>query len=131
MMRFLFLRALQTISTSISNPFAKINYTAPDGTKITYPRSLNDLPKPPKAMKPHPYGVEFGTLQRMLQKTNSRTLLSFLTNEFSSVGTQSAKEICKISKVEGDAKPQEMDRATIEKIIKAMQTVRIQRPPLD
>ncbi len=117
--------------TSISNPFAKIAYTAPDGTKITYPRSINELPKPSKIMKPHPYGVEFGTLQRMLQKTNSRTLLSFFTNEFSSVGNQSAKEICRISKVPEDTKPAEMDRAAIEKIIKAMQTVKIQRPPLD
>lgn len=117
--------------TSISNPFAKIAYTAPDGTKMTFPRSLNDLPKPPKIMKPHPYGVEFGTLQRMLHKTSSRTLQSFLTNEFSSVGNQSAKEICKISKVAEDMKPAEIDRATIEKILKAMQTVKIQRPPLD
>ncbi len=117
--------------TSISNPFAKIAYTSPDGMKITYPRSINELPKPSKIMKPHPYGVEFGTLQRMLQKTNSRTLLSFFTNEFSSVGNQSAKEICRISKVPEDTKPAEMDRATIEKIIKAMQTVKIQRPPLD
>ncbi|MBI4171094.1 MAG: DNA topoisomerase VI subunit B [Candidatus Aenigmarchaeota archaeon] len=117
--------------TSISNPFAKILYTAPDGTKITYPRSVNELPKPPKIMKPHPYGVEFGTLQRMLQKTASRTILSFFTNEFSSVGTQSAKEICKIAKVQADAKPSDLDRASIEKIIKAMQAVKIQRPPLD
>ncbi|MBM4147398.1 MAG: DNA topoisomerase VI subunit B, partial [Nitrospira sp.] len=27
--------------TSISNPFAKIIYSAPDGTKITFPRSVN------------------------------------------------------------------------------------------
>ncbi len=117
--------------TSISNPFAKIFYTAPDGTKITYPRSLNELPKPPKLMKPHPYGVEFGVLQRMLQNTSSRTILSFFTNEFSSVGSQSAKEICKVAKVKEDMKPAELDRATIERVLKAMQSVKIQRPPLD
>jgi DNA topoisomerase VI subunit B len=117
--------------TSISNPFAKILYTAPDGTKTIFPRSLNDLPKASKVMKPHPYGVEFGVLQRMLANTSSRSLISFLTNEFSSVGAQSAKEICKIAKADPALKPQEIDRATIEKIIKAMQTVKIQRPPLD
>ena len=117
--------------TSISNPFAKILYTAPDGSKTTFPRSLNELPKASKTMKPHPYGVEFGVLQRMLQNTSSRTLLSFLTNEFSSVGAQSAKEICKTAKVAEDLKPSEIDRATIEKVIKAMQSVKIQRPPLD
>jgi len=117
--------------TSISNPFAKISYTSPDGTKKMFPRSIEELPKPPKIMKPHPYGVEFGTLQRMLQKTSSRTLQSFLTNEFSSVGSQSAKEICKVAKVADDVKPVEMDRATVEKVLKAMQSVKIQRPPVD
>ena len=117
--------------TSISNPFAKILYTAPDGTKTTYPRSVGELPKPPKTMKPHPYGMEFGVLQRILQNSSSRTLLSFLTNEFSSVGMQSAKEIVKISKIPADTKPAGIDRAGIERLIKAMQSVKIQRPPLD
>src|SRR3989338_4896734 len=117
--------------TSISNPFAKISYTAPDGTKTTFPRSLNELPKQPKTMKPHPHGMEFGILQRLLQKTSSRTLLSFLTNEFSSVGNQSAKEICKIAKLDEGTKPQELDRSSIEKLIKGMQTAKVQRPPTD
>ena len=117
--------------TSISNPFAKIMYTAPDGTKTTFPRSLNELPKPPKTMRPHPHGMEFGVLQRILQKTSSRTLLSFLTNEFSSVGQQSAKEICKSAKLQENIKPQDMERADIEKMIKAMQTAKVQRPPTD
>ncbi|HLD39506.1 MAG TPA: DNA topoisomerase VI subunit B [archaeon] len=117
--------------TSISNPFAKITYTAPDGTKTTFPRSLNELPKPSKTMRPHPHGMEFGVLQRILQKTSSRTLLSFLTNEFSSVGQQSAKEICKSAKLQENVKPQDMERADIEKMIKAMQTAKVQRPPTD
>ncbi len=117
--------------TSISNPFVKITYTAPDGMKKIFPRSVDELPRPPKTMKPHPYGVEFGTLQRILQNTSSRTLLSFMTNEFSSVGAQTAKEICKVSKVGEDTKPADLDRASIEKVIKAMQSVKIQRPPLD
>src|SRR3989338_3458543 len=117
--------------TSISNPFAKIAYTAPDGTKTIFPRSLNELPKPSKIMKPHPHGMEFGILQRLLQNTSSRTLLSFLTNEFSSVGSQSGKEICKLAKIPEDTKPQELDRTAIEKLIKGMQTAKIQRPPTD
>lgn len=116
---------------SIANPFAEIVYTAPDGTKIIFSRTVNELPKTPKIMKPHPYGVEFGTLQRMLNKTNSKTLMSFLSKEFSSLGAQSAKEICKIAKLDGNVKPDKIDRFNIERLIKAMQTVKIQRPPLD
>lgn len=117
--------------TSIANPFAKISFIAPDGTKITYPRSINELPKPAKEMKPHPYGVEFGILQRMLANTKSRSLQAFLTNEFSSVGQQTAKEICKIAKLDRNIEPKKLEREQIEKLLGAMQKAKIQRPPLD
>lgn len=117
--------------TSISNPFAKIVYSAPDGTKKTFPRSNQDLPKPAREMRPHPYGMEFGILLRMLTKTKSKTLVSFLTNEFSSVGSHSAKEICKTAKIQTNKKPALLNRNEIEALLNAMQKVKIQRPPLD
>ena len=117
--------------TSIANPFAKITYYAPDDTKITFQRSANELPKEPKEIKPHPYGVEFGILLRMLAGTKSRTLQAFLTNEFSSVGSQTAKEICKIAKLDANERPQEITREEIERLLNTMQKVKIQRPPLD
>jgi DNA topoisomerase-6 subunit B len=117
--------------TSIANPFVKITYNAPDGTKIIFPRSVEVLPKPPKEMNMHPYGVEFGVLQRFLSKTNSRTIKAFLTNEFSSVGSRSAAEICKLAKINPETKPMELNREQIEKLLSAMQKVKIQRPPLD
>ncbi len=117
--------------TSIANPYAKIIYKAPDGTTTTFPRSVDYLPKPPKEMKPHPYGIEFGILIRMLKKTKARTLLSFLVNDFSSVGQTSAKEICKIAKLKPNMKPSELERKDVEKLLNAMQTVKLQRPPTD
>jgi DNA topoisomerase-6 subunit B len=117
--------------TSISNPFAKIIYHAPDDTKIIFQRSSNELPKAAKEIKLHPYGVEFGILLRMLAATKSRTLQSFLPNEFSSVGTETSKEICKTARLDKDKKPQELTREEIEKLLNAMQKVKIQRPPLD
>lgn len=117
--------------TSIANPFARIVYTAPDGTKMTFPRSVEQLPKPPKEMKLHPYGIEYGILLRQLAKTSSKTVASFLVNEFSSVGSQSAKEICKVAKLDPVLKPGSLTREQIEKLLAAMQKVKIQRPPTD
>lgn len=117
--------------TYIANPFAKIIYNAPDGEKITFQRSVNELPAPAKEIKLHPYGVEFGILLRMLAMTKSKTLQSFLTNEFSSVGSQTAAEILKSAKLDKNGKPQEITHDDIEKLINAMQKTRIQRPPLD
>ena len=117
--------------TSIANPFAKINYQAPDGMKVTFPRSVNELPRQPREMKLHPYGVEYGILLRFLGDANSKTLSSFLVNEFSSIGATSAKEICKLAKLDPGMKPQSLTREQTEKLLDAMQKVRIQRPPLD
>lgn len=117
--------------TSVANPFARIVLQSPDGTKTTFPRSVEALPKPPKEIKVHPYGVEFGILQRMLSASSSRSLAAFLVNEFSSVGSQTAKEICKMAKLEPNMKPGELSRENIEKLIAAMQKAKIQRPPTD
>jgi DNA topoisomerase-6 subunit B len=117
--------------TSIANPFAKIVYSAPDGTKVIFPRSVDTLPKPAKEMKPHPYGMEFGILLRLLSRTKSKTLISFLTNEFSSVGSQSARMICKTARLNGSTKPTDLTRDDIDKLLIAMQKVKVQRPPFD
>jgi len=79
----------------------------------------------------HPYGVEFGILQRFLGKTKAKTLQSFLTNEFSSIGNHSAKEICKVAKLKPVTKPGSLTRDETDKLLSAMQNVKIQRPPLD
>ncbi len=117
--------------TSIANPFAKIVYSAPDGSRITFPRSTDKLPKPSKEMKPHPYGMEFGTLLRMLSGTKSKTVVAFLVNEFSSLGPGGAKEICKLAKIQTNAKPNLLGREQVTSLLNAMQKVKIQRPPMD
>src|SRR3989338_685367 len=117
--------------TAVANPFAKIEYQSPDGTELNFSRAVNELPKEPKEMKPHPYGVELGILMRMLKNTKSRSISNFLQNEFSSVGSTSANEVVKISKIDEKKSPHDFDRDESEKLLKAMQKVKIQRPPLD
>lgn len=117
--------------TAIANPFANIDYSAPDGEKMKIQRSVNELPKEARAIKPHPYGVEFGVLLRMLKHTKAKTLSSFLQNEFSSTGTMGTTQILKMAKLEKDTDPTTLDRDSIEKLLNAMQKVKLQRPPLD
>lgn len=116
---------------AIANPFVKITYNAPDGRKIVFSRATDKLPKEPKDIKPHPYGVELGILLRMLGSTKSKTLQAFLQNDFSSVGVKTARMICKTAKLDANKKPRKLERDKAEKLLKAMQRVKIQRPPLD
>jgi len=52
--------------TAIMNPYAKIIYNGPDG-RITFSRVTKKLPKRPREIKPHPYGVELGILRKMIR----------------------------------------------------------------
>ena len=62
---------------AISNPHAEIVYISPLKEKIVFKRVVTKLPKEPKSIKPHPYGVEIGVLMRMLSLSKAKTLQGF------------------------------------------------------
>ncbi len=117
--------------TSIVNPHATIIYVTPDGDQRIYTRVTESLPKEPKEIKPHPYGLEIGTLIKMLKLTKERTILSFLKKEFSRVSQKVAIEILEKASIQPGEKPSEIDRAKAEKIIEAIKSTKILPPPLD
>jgi DNA topoisomerase-6 subunit B len=116
--------------TAIANPHAKITYDGPNG-KIVFERVSNQVPKQPQEILPHPYGVELGILTRMAMTTSSKTVASFLNNDFSKVGNKAIAEILKISKIDGSAKPSSLTHEDIERLHRAMQMVKLQTPETD
>lgn len=117
--------------TSIANPHAQIIFYPPEGSKITFKRAVEKMPKKPKKVKSHPHGVELGTLIKMLGRTSSRTLQAFLVNDFSKVGTTSAIEICKSAKLDPQMRPNAVDRNQASELLNSMQQAKLQRPPTD
>lgn len=116
--------------TAIANPHAKIAFDGPNG-KITFERTVKEIPRQPKEIKPHPYGIELGILKRMIANTKARNILGFLTSEFSRVGRRSAEQICKLAKIEFSIKPQSLSPVDVERLHKAMQMVKLIAPPTD
>ncbi len=114
--------------TAISNPHLHLSYQGPDNQQIEFLRATKDLPKEPKRIKPHPYGVELGILIRMLQDTKLSSVQSFLTNDFSRVSPKIAKEICEKAGVLPNSRPKTVLKDA-EKIYKAIQTTKIMAPP--
>lgn len=117
--------------TAIINPHAQITYITPKAEPIIYSRATDTLPPLPKEIKPHPYGVEIGYLMRMLASTTSRTLQSFLMGEFSRVGPETAKEICRNAALLPSMKPSELAREHAEKLINGIKETKIIAPPTD
>ncbi len=117
--------------TAITNPHVTIIYTNPKAEQIIFPRATENVPKEAKEIKPHPHGVEMGMMIKLLKDTDSRTLQSFLTTEFSRVGGGTAKEICKNGALLPNTKPREMSRDMTEKLMEGIKKTKLINPPTD
>lgn len=114
--------------TAISNPYADIIFEGPT-QKVKFKRTTSKMPKPPKEIKPHPYGVELGILRRMLISTNAKTITSFLKTDFSRVGKMSAQQICRLARIDEKQDPKTLSPEESERVHKAIQMVKLIAPP--
>jgi DNA topoisomerase VI subunit B len=114
---------------AIANPHVQLVYRTPEGETREYPRTIQELPPQPKEIKPHPYGIEFGILLRMLHDTRSHSLSGFLAADFSRVSSAVAQQICGTAKLSPNAKPRNIHGADAEALYKAIQSTKIMAPP--
>ncbi|MFH1726845.1 MAG: DNA topoisomerase VI subunit B [Pseudomonadota bacterium] len=117
--------------TAITNPHVTIIYKNPKQEQKDFLRVTETMPPDPKEIKPHPYGVELGLLQQMAKHTESKTLQSFLINEFSRVGPGTAKEICKNSELDPACKAHLLKREPLERLFEGIKKTKIINPPTD
>ena len=115
--------------TSIANPHVRLTYRTPEGETKEYPRAYHELPPSPKEIKPHPYGIEFGMLLKMLQDAKSPTVSEFLASDFCRVTPALADEMCKAAKVSPKAKPRDIRGAIAETLYHTIQGTKIMAPP--
>jgi DNA topoisomerase-6 subunit B len=118
-------------STSIVNPHAQIVYREPDGTEHVFERTSDVLPRKCVEIRPHPYGVELGTLIKMAKHTKSRKLSSFLKTEFSSMGDRTTTAVCEKAQLDKNLNPKEMSREQFLALHKAFKKVKIMAPSTD
>jgi DNA topoisomerase VI B subunit len=116
--------------TAISNPYADIIFDSPNG-RVEFKRGTEKLPKEPKEIKPHLYGVEIGILSRMLGETKARSIQSFFMKEFSRVGSRTAKEICEKAGVEPRTSPKKISSEQLAELMKTIKEIKLTRPPTD
>ncbi len=115
--------------TAIANPHVRLAYRAPDGEETSYERALDELPPQTAEIKPHPRGVELGTLQAMLKQTKARNLTGFLQTEFSRVSAKVADEICGAAGLSARAYASRIGRDDVEKLMRGIAKTRIMNPP--
>ena len=78
--------------TAVVNPHARIEFHEPDES-FKFERVTDELPPETEEIRPHPHGVELGTLLKMLDATESYSLSGFLQGEFTRVGAKTSTDI--------------------------------------
>jgi DNA topoisomerase-6 subunit B len=78
--------------TAVVNPHARIELHEPGG-QFKSERATDQLPAATEEIRPHPHGVELGTLIKMLGATDSYSVSGFLQEEFTRVGATTAENV--------------------------------------
>jgi DNA topoisomerase-6 subunit B len=107
--------------TAIANPHAKITYRPPIGDPVLFARGTEVLPPEATEIKPHPYGVELGTLLKMLQDTSQAGLVEFLTEEFCKINVRTAKQLIAKAGLRDGLNPHEIGTHQAEPLYRAIQ----------
>jgi DNA topoisomerase-6 subunit B len=116
---------------AMANPHAEFTYRPPRGDEMVYHRLADELPAEPKAIKPHPHGVELGVLLDMLKMTKARNTKGFLEKEFSRMSARAATGILETAGVPARTSPKRITRDQAEAIITAFAGAKIMKPPTD
>lgn len=122
--------------TSIVNPHAtiRLRVIGKEGEIVDegeWIRTTSRLPRPVVEIKPHPHGMQFGTLQRMLKDTKERNVKSFLRKEFEKVSPLVAKKILEHANLDEKRRPSGLPVDAIQSLLAAFMAVKIQSPPVD
>ena len=81
--------------TAVVNPHAKIVFKEPslDEERLFDRVEDAELPAETEEIRPHPHGVELGTVLKMLASTDSHSVSGFVQEEFTRVGRKTADSI--------------------------------------
>jgi DNA topoisomerase-6 subunit B len=117
--------------TAIANPHVQLTYRNPRGEERTFARAAEQLPVEASEIRPHPYGVELGLMDRMLRETKCRNLSLFLREEFCRVGPKTAATILQTAGIPVRRSPRAIKRPEVEALLAAIASSRIPAPPTD
>ncbi|MFP8890483.1 DNA topoisomerase VI subunit B [Natrialbaceae archaeon A-CW2] len=78
--------------TAVVNPHARLELVEPNA-HFKFERATDQLPEETEEIRPHPHGVELGTVIKMLNATDSHSVSGFLQEEFTRVGKKTAESI--------------------------------------
>ncbi len=119
--------------TALANPHAQLTLIEPNGESIVFPRAVENNPRRPREVQPHPLGISAHDLLDFAktQKEN-RKISAFLQNSLARVSSNKVNELRDIVKaVDFDKNPNDMTWEEAEQIVQAFKQVKWIAPETD
>ncbi|MEM2251034.1 MAG: DNA topoisomerase VI subunit B [Candidatus Hadarchaeales archaeon] len=114
--------------TAVANPHVHITLVEPDGNLTVFENAVEEVPKPPEPVLPHPLGLLPDDLLSLAKRTSAKSIGSFLSSELEKVSREKAREVCRMAGVPENKNPKELTWEEAERIVKAFKEVKIQAP---
>lgn len=119
--------------TAIVNPHATIVFNSPEGDRLVYPKSVEELPEKAEEVRPHPLGIRANDLLDLAGSAKGYTRLSaLLQNEFTRVSLNKVKELQELlPDVDLRMNPRKLAWEDAEKLVLAFGKVKWIAPATD
>jgi len=117
--------------TALANPHTQITYVDPSGARVEFPRTAQEIPKPPKETQPHPKGVIVEDLVLMGKRSVARSIKSMLQQELTRFSAGKGKELQELVNFDLGMKPKKMGWTEAEQIVKAFKKMKFLAPATD
>jgi len=106
--------------TALVNPYANITFIDPKGRLYRFTRVTTKMPPPPKETKPHPYGVDVETIQRLMRITPYRNMVDFMRYHFHRVGEKTAHRFLEFAGIGKTKDPRKLRSEEIVRLVHMM-----------
>jgi len=117
--------------TALANPHASFMFIDPNNKKTVFKRTIEEIPKAPIEVQPHPKGVIVDDILRMAKASQSRTVKGMLQTEFSRVSASKANEVANYVDFDINMSPKKLGWTEAEQILKAFKRMQFLAPATD
>ena len=115
--------------TAMVSPYADIVFVDPRNRLYMFQRNTTKMPSAAKEVKPHPYGVDVETIQRIMRATDSKSMASFMTTHFHRVGEKTAQKFLKEAEIDPDLDPKKLAPHDVVNLVHHLKSFREFLPP--
>ncbi len=118
--------------TAIANPHAEIEFIAPDGERYLFERSVDEIPKRPKEVKPHPLGLSAHDFLELAKNSGEKKISLFMQRHLSRVSLDKIKQLSQmLPQIDFSKDPKTLTWSEAEEIVNAIRKLKWLAPSLD